>query len=276
MSKKSTKKIVKDELGNVRKIIETPVVNTTVDHSKDAPQHRPTKRELEKAAEEKAQRDMARRETINVIGRVKEDLHKTQSDCFSDMFFLGLKKNLGDVKLEAEISELESKQRANVAFVAKDEKMIKFQQKMIAQVQENMEKLHKKLYKKAKKKFGKKAAKIMFCNASTHFINDANSVWSSHELPVGKKLKKKYAQRLEISRAADAELVEVSKNMPHVAPEDLSLSDQSNIYGKEKTKLPVDAIISSENTEIPELEVNSIDRLGNDTVDLLDLARKMP
>jgi len=272
---------------------------------KQKPQHRPTKEEVQaaidavkKAKEDIAKRNLNRRETINFLGEVSRKAGEQQSDFSSDMFALNLRKQLGNSKLNKELIEVQkvfNEQKmmhdAEVADILANPRYMKAKKKLLKSMKKRLDEIHKK----AKKKLGKKMTQLLF-NRSVVDFNKLVSCDAYPEFTI-KKFKKarkalnaKHMEIEEDCKIVQKEIDKCKTECPHLAPEDLSIADHSDIavkgrhrgeiLKKERVQLPGDKII--EDFDIRKvldekgLSLEALDLGEIATLDLVELAKRMP
>lgn len=301
-------KIVTKPDGSIAKIIATPVdlqkitenmlestkkgkVSKVEDIKRtDAPKikqaKKPTKKQVDKAKEliSKAKKEcdekaFRKREAINHLGSISIEANQQQHDFMSDMLCLGLRKYMGNAKLNKEMKQIE-KQRSELylkqnqikAAICDSDLYRRAKKKLL----KKFEKQLKKMYKKAKKKYGKKTAKFLFSNSTCDFT----ALYNFKE-PVSKKLKQinleleaKNAEIEADARAVQSEITNCLEECPKVAPEDLSIRDNSFIHGKRRVELPGDGMnINADNIDIRDVLEEEEDL---ETMDLDELDRNAP
>jgi len=237
---KKVVKAVKNKKGEVEKVIETPClsIKKIIPKLTEEETKRIDKKVIPKLTEEEIKRIESRNETLRHMAGIRLKADGMNDDFMGSLLALNLQKAMGNPQLEKEIVVLEKNMSEKVSLVIETPKYVKAQKKAIDKVEKNIIKLKRKIYKKLKNRFGKKVANILMYNSNISF-SEKMKIWHT-EYPISNKLKEKYKERKELEKDIDEKKQPILDKCPRITPRDTSISDHSNIEGKENVKLPKD------------------------------------
>ena len=207
------------------------------------------------AKEKEAKRLLSRRDTIHNLCSISREASKIANDYRANMFALSLRRQMGNSQLNAELQEIENRRNefkdgydAMIREICESESFKNAQAKLAKDINKKIA----KLYKKASEEHGKKVANVLFNAVIPEITKTEVGVYQSKMKKTSKKMVKldkelheKLAEIDEDRKLVEKEIEESELECPRLAPEDLSLADQSNLSGHKKVKLPGDAFTQS-------------------------------